>query len=73
MYTMCSQNESFQERLQISDITSVVSDAAGTLGVVDELADRERRRRNIIVYNLPEKPDRVADYVTSTNTQPQFA
>ena len=62
---LCSQNETFQERLQQAssemDVTSGVSDATGAFGVVDEIADRERRRRNIIVYNLPEKPDRVAD------------
>ena len=40
------------------DVTSGVSDATGAFGVVDEIADREWRRRNIIVYNLP---DRVAD------------
>jgi len=30
-------------------------------GIADELADRECRKNNIIIYNLPEKPDHESD------------
>ena len=29
--------------------------------IVDELADRERRKKNVVMYDLPEAEDRVAD------------
>ena len=62
---LCSQNETFQERLQEASsemsATFGANDTASAFGVVDEIADRERRKRNIIVYNLPKKPDRAAD------------
>ena len=34
-----------------------------TFGVADEIAKRDRRKRNIIIYNLPEKHDRAADKI----------
>ena len=43
------------------------SASAGTVlnttasGIADELADCERRKNNLIIYNLPETPDREAD------------
>jgi len=43
------------------------SASAGTVmnttasGIADELADRECRKNNIIIYNLPEKTDRESD------------
>jgi len=38
--------------------TSLISAASG---IADELADRERRKNNLIIYNLVEKSDREAD------------
>ena len=62
---LCSQNETFQEWLQQASsemsATFGVNDTASAFGVVDEIADRQRRKRNIIVYNLPEKPDQAAN------------
>lgn len=40
-------------------VYSASSNAA--LSIADELADRERRKRNVIIYNFPEAPDREAD------------
>ena len=54
---LCSQNETFQEM----SATSGANDIASAFGVVDEIADHEQRKRNIIVYNFPKKPDRAAD------------
>ena len=38
-----------------------VSTSNAALNIADELADRERRRKNVIVYNLPEAVDRKTD------------
>ena len=38
---------------------SAVSNAAHS--IIDELADRDRRKKNAIIYNLPEAKDRTAD------------
>ena len=35
-----------------------------TLDIINEMADRERRKQNIVVYNFPESADRKADIVT---------
>ena len=32
----------------------VASCPSTTMSIIDELADRDRRKKNIIVYNLPE-------------------
>lgn len=37
------------------------SASSAAQNIVDELADRDRRKKNIIVYNLPEAKDREAD------------
>ena len=34
-----------------------------TLDIINEMADRERRKQNIVVYNFPESADRKADIV----------
>ena len=42
-----------------------------TLDIVDEMVDRERRKNNIVVYNLPESTDRNTDiqsFKTLSNT-----
>ena len=46
-------------------LTSVyaASSAAHTCSIIDELADRDRRKKNIIIYNLPEVTDHAADKV----------
>ena len=72
---LCTQNTTLQEQLQVvsSDLTtkstSSLSDsdaASSTFDVANEIAERDRRKRNIIVYNLPEKTERVADKVKFT-------
>ena len=35
-------------------ISATVSPTSSALSIIDELADRDRRKKNIIVYNLPE-------------------
>jgi len=67
-----SQNTSLQQQITntSASLTSTSNDhlpllpeppALSTLGIADELADRERRRENIIIYNLPEPNDRAMD------------
>ena len=49
--------------------TSSLSDsdaASSTFDVANEIAERDRRKRNIIVYNLPEKTERADDKVKLT-------
>ena len=38
-----------------------VSPSVTALSIADELADRERRKNNIIVYNFPEASDHQSD------------
>ena len=45
-----------------STSTSAVSSAAHS--IIDELADRDRGKKNIIVYNLPQATDHTADKVS---------
>ena len=50
------------EQIDASANTKVnAATIAPTLSILDELADRERRRKNLIVYNFPENGDRQAD------------
>jgi len=35
--------------------------------IVEELAERDRRKRNIVMYNLPEARDRKADKASALN------
>ena len=41
--------------------TAYTSVLSATQSIVDELADRERRKKNVVMYDLPEAKDRVAD------------
>ena len=41
--------------------TSEIPSISTTLTILDELADRERRRKNLIVYNMPESSDSQSD------------
>ena len=59
---------SASEQIDISTKTSVNSSSAQhfssttpNLSILDELADRERRRKNLIIYNFSENPDLQAD------------
>jgi len=36
--------------------------------IVEELAERDRRKRNIVMYNLPEARDREADKVSALSS-----
>ena len=46
-----------------SSTATSVSAASGTVhNIIDELADRDRCKKNIIVYNLPEPSDRAAAF-----------
>ena len=67
---LCTQNNTLQEQLQAvsSDLTSkstsstTVSEVAlSTFDVADEIAERDRRKRNVIIYNLPEQANRAGD------------
>ena len=40
---------------------SAASPSNSALSIIDELADREERRKNVIVYNFPEDSDLKAD------------
>ena len=44
--------------------TSVSAAFSATHSIIDELADRGRQKKNIIVYNLPEATDHAADKVS---------
>ena len=52
---------SASEQIDASANTKVNAATTPTLSILDELADRERRRKNLIVYNFPENGDRQAD------------
>jgi len=53
--------------MEVDMVTQSLQSPAGTVlnttasSIADELADRERRKNNLIIYNLPEKSDREAD------------
>lgn len=44
-----------------SVVASYVSTSDSAVSIADELADRERRKRNLIMYNVPETTDRRLD------------
>lgn len=67
-----TQNNTLQEQLQTASLNltkspqqSIVNapsqSVTNTYDVIEEMRDRERRRRNVVVYNFPEKSDRNAD------------
>ena len=71
---LCTQNITLQEQLQAasSDLTSKSTSSTtasemvpSTFDVADEIAERDRRKRNVIIYNLPEQADRAADKARS--------
>ena len=43
---------------------SVSAPSGAADSIIDELADRDRCKKNIIVYNLPEATDHAADKVS---------
>ena len=46
---------------QSRSYTSAASPSNSALSITDELADREKRRKIVIVYNFPKASDRKAD------------
>ena len=54
-------SESIGGPAQARSYASVTSSSNTALSIVDELADREKRKKNVIVYNLPEASDHEAD------------
>ena len=57
MDNLCSKNSELQ--LKINNIeapinSTVLPPASSATNIVDELADRDRRKKNVIIYNLPE-------------------
>ena len=44
--------------------TSASAASSAAHSIIDELADRDRRKKNIIIYNLPEATDHAADKVS---------
>ena len=57
-------SESFSTPAQPRSYASVVSPSNAALSIADELADREKRKKNVIVYNFPEASDLEADRVS---------
>lgn len=47
-----------------TNLSLPVSSSSGALDIVDEKADRDRRKHNIVVYNLTECSDRKTDIET---------
>ena len=41
--------------------TSAFAASSAAHSIIDELADRDRRKKNIIIYNLPEATDYAVD------------
>ena len=56
-----SVTESSITHTETNDHSSTTTSATTTLNILDELADRERRSKNLIVYNLIEPSDSKAD------------
>ena len=54
-------SESINVPAQSKSYASAASPSNSALNIIDELADREKRRKNVIVYNFPEASDRKAD------------
>ena len=50
-------SESLTSSVESRPVLSSVSPSSAALSIADELADRERRKNNIIVYNFPEASD----------------
>ena len=44
--------------------TSASATCSAAHSIIDELADRDRHKKNIIIYNLPEATDHAADKVS---------
>ena len=57
-------SESFSAPAQPRSYASVVSPSNAALSIADELADQEKRKKNVILYNFPEASDLEADRVS---------
>lgn len=57
---LCTQNTTLQDQIQTVSSELTAPDLSAN-SIADELADRKRREANVIVYNLPELPDKSAD------------
>lgn len=78
---VCHRNDSLQN--QITDTSKTTSQTAASttesstttvLSIADELADRERRKNNLIIFNLPETSDQSKDIAFFNELcQPVFA
>ena len=54
-------SESISAPAQSKSYASAASPSNSALSITDELADQEKRRKNVIVYNFPEASDRKVD------------
>ena len=54
-------SESLSSSVESRPVLSSVSPSSAALSIADELADRERRKNNIIVYSFPEASDHQSD------------
>ena len=54
-------SESINVAAQSKSYASAASPSNSALSIIDELADLEKRRKNVIVHNFPEASDRKAD------------
>ena len=57
-------SESFSAPAQPRSYASVVSPSNAALSIANKLADREKRKKNVIVYNFPEASDLETDRVS---------
>ena len=58
---MQSTSETFTQVSSTKPSTTPEPPALSANSIADELADRKRREANVIVYNLPELPDKLND------------
>ena len=54
-------SESLSSSVESRPVLSTVLPSSAAMSIADELADRERRKNNIIVYNFPEASDHQSD------------
>ena len=55
-------SESLSSSVKSRLVLSSISLSSAPLSIADELADRERGKNNIIVYNFPKASDHQSDY-----------
>ena len=57
MDNLCSKNSELQSKFNDIEVpinSTALPPASSAMNIVDELADRDRRKKNVIIYNFPE-------------------